>query len=236
MHERVIACASSWRRVPILYTRVTVLHSMRNIGAGKSRGPWVQEVRRELGYVGGGYSLNGPGVFIQGLLVCDEAGQPVQQLTLPPDVIERINSFAAERKISLVAYTTDDRIVCARTDEHTDKIIPFNEPVPEALGVDGMAGLAQPGQPGAYKMMLMGREEVLAATRGELEGALAGHASVTKAVEGMLEILPLGASKWTGNPARFLLHSNTHLSPSFLPSSVSLLPYSWLSKLESGIG
>jgi hydroxymethylpyrimidine pyrophosphatase-like HAD family hydrolase len=169
------------------------------MATGKSRGPWVQEVRQQLGCTDPtGYSLNGPGVFIQGLLVCDVHGKPVQQLTLSANVIAVMNSFAARRQIALVAYTSDDRIVCAKTDEHTDQIIPFNEPVPQAIGNGGMASLAAPGQPCVYKMMLMGPENVLAATRADLEQELAGIATVTKAMDDMLEILPLGASKWSG--------------------------------------
>jgi len=167
------------------------------MATGKSRGPWVQDVRRQLGFTGSGYSLNGPGVFIQGLLVCDKSGEPVQQLLLPAEVITEMNTFAAARAISLVAYTTDDQIVCSDTDEHTDKIIPFNEPVPEAIG-EKMSVLAQPGQAGVYKMMLMGHEPLLAKTRPDLEALLEGKATVTKAMDEMLEILPLGASKWSG--------------------------------------
>ena len=168
------------------------------MATGKSRGPWVQDVRRQLGFTGGGYSLNGPGVFIQGLLVCDKSGEPVQQLLLPAEVIREMNRFAAERGISLVAYTTDDQIVCSDTDEHTDKIIPFNEPVPEAIAAAGMSALAQPGEPGVYKLMLMGNEPLLAKTRPHLEAMLESKATVTKAMDEMLEILPLGASKWSG--------------------------------------
>ena len=168
------------------------------MATGKSRGPWVQDLRRELGIVEKGYGLNGPGVFIQGLLVCDKHGTPVQQLTLSPDVIAEMNAFAAQRQIALVAYTSDDRIVCAKRDRHTDQIIPFNEPVPEAIGDAGMESLASPGQPSVYKMMLMGEERILAETRADLEQALAQIATVTKAMDDMLEILPLGASKWSG--------------------------------------
>ena len=109
-----------------------------------------------------------------------------------------MNKFAEERRIALVAYTTDDRIVCSQTNSHTDKIIPFNEPVPEAIGDVGMAVLGKAGELGVYKMMLMGDEEVLRSTRGLLERRLESLASVTKAMDEMLEILPLGASKWTG--------------------------------------
>ena len=53
------------------------------MATGKSRGPWIHELRRELGVESPGYGLNGPAVFIQGLLVCDDRGLAVQQLTLP---------------------------------------------------------------------------------------------------------------------------------------------------------
>ena len=168
------------------------------MATGKSRGPWVQELRRQLGFNSAGYSLNGPGVFIQGLLVCNQAGEAVQQLLLTAEVIATMNAWAGERGLSLVAYTTDDHIVCARTDQHTDKIIPFNEPVPDAIGQAGMRQLSQRSDPGVYKMMLMADEADLSPKRSDLERALVGKASVVKAMDGMLEILPLGASKWSG--------------------------------------
>ena len=47
-------------------------------------------------------------------------------------------------------------------------------------------------------MILMGPEPILAAFRQDLEAAVEGEASVTKAMDRMLEVLPPGASKGTG--------------------------------------
>ena len=46
--------------------------------------------------------------------------------------------------LALVAYTDDDRIVTVATNHHTDKIIPYGEAVPEAIGLDQMLLLGQP--------------------------------------------------------------------------------------------
>jgi len=81
------------------------------MATGKSRGPWVQDVRASLGLPGDGWSLNGPGVFIQGLLVCDEQGVSVQQKLLPAPVIQSLLDFCEARSFTVVAYTTDDEIV-----------------------------------------------------------------------------------------------------------------------------
>ena len=81
------------------------------MATGKSRGPWVRDVRASLGLPGDGWSLNGPGVFIQGLLVCDEQGASVQQKLLPAPVIQSLLDFCEARSFTVVAYTTDDEIV-----------------------------------------------------------------------------------------------------------------------------
>jgi hypothetical protein len=54
------------------------------------------------------------------------------------------------------------------------------------------------GVPDVFKMILMGPEQILAAFRADLEAAVEGDASVTKAMDRMLEVLPPGASKGTG--------------------------------------
>jgi hypothetical protein len=42
------------------------------MATGKARGRWVGMMRKQMGLEQEGWTLNGPGVFIQGLLVCNE--------------------------------------------------------------------------------------------------------------------------------------------------------------------
>ncbi len=62
------------------------------------------------------------------------------------------------------------------------------------------------GVPDVFKMILMGPEPILAAFRADLETAVEGAASVTKAMDRMLEVLPPGASKGTGR--HFVLNAS----------------------------
>ncbi len=63
-------------------------------------------LRQSIGLSPDGWTLNGPGVFIQGLLVCDADGNIVQRTLLSNDVVRRMNAFAEERGVSVIAYTT----------------------------------------------------------------------------------------------------------------------------------
>ena len=57
-----------------------------------------------------------------------------------------------------------------QTIAQTDRLFPYSEPVPEAIGAAGMAALGGGGgAPGVYKMILMADEPALAALRPALE-------------------------------------------------------------------
>lgn len=81
------------------------------------------------------------------------------------DAVRKLNVFAEERGVTVVAYTTQDEIVCTETDEHTDILLAFSEPTPRGIGRERMDQLGVQGGVGVHKMMLMGEEEKLAALR-----------------------------------------------------------------------
>ena len=67
-------------------TRAAILLAMERgipvvMATGKSRGPWVQQLRASLGLQGQSWNLNGPSVFIQGLMVCDSADRIVLMIS-----------------------------------------------------------------------------------------------------------------------------------------------------------
>ena len=45
--------------------------------------------------------------------------------------MQEIDELARRHGVSVVAYTTDDRIVARQTDRQTDRLIPYSEPVPQ---------------------------------------------------------------------------------------------------------
>lgn len=176
------------------------------MATGKARGPWVRELRNDLGLTTDGFTINGPGVFIQGLLVCDSDSKPVQELLLSNAAVRQVNAFCAEHQISVLAYGTGDRLLCTETDKYTDIAYEYNEPPPEAVGRAQMDLLGtEEGQANVHKMLLIGDEPKLAALRAQLEEETRGSMALTKAMDGMLELLPPGASKATGVAAAMKL-------------------------------
>jgi hypothetical protein len=80
--------------------------SLHKTSRQQARGSWVGMLRESIGMSPNGWTLNGPGVFIQGLLVCDENGQIVKRTLLDNKVVRRMNTFAEQRGVSVIAYTT----------------------------------------------------------------------------------------------------------------------------------
>ncbi|CAI5948605.1 unnamed protein product, partial [Closterium sp. NIES-64] len=84
--------------------------------------------------------------------------------------------------------------LCEERDEHTDRLIPYGEPIPEAVGpLEDLIGITS-----IHKLILMADDDTLAALRPRLDAELGGRGSLITSVPGMLEVLPVGASKATG--------------------------------------
>lgn len=158
------------------------------VATGKARGPWAFEVLPRL-------ELDTPGVFLQGLLVYDADGVRLYEQTLPYDVALDCIALAGELGLTLTAYC-GERILCADTDRHTDRLLFYKEPTPEAVG-DMASNVVSAGIP-VHKMIFMADQDRIDALRPRAEQLLAGRASLTTALSGMLEVLPLGTSKGSG--------------------------------------
>jgi hydroxymethylpyrimidine pyrophosphatase-like HAD family hydrolase len=117
-------------------TRAAIISAMERgipvvMATGKSRGPWVQQLRASLGLPGQSWNLNGPSVFIQGLMVCDSADRIVSSRLLSAPMVHEMDLFASSRGITIIAYTTDDRIV-ARQVEPSHAAPPLRlRPIPD---------------------------------------------------------------------------------------------------------
>jgi Cof subfamily protein (haloacid dehalogenase superfamily) len=157
------------------------------VATGKARGPWVPEVLPRLG-------LELPGVFLQGLLITDKHGNILHSRSLPDDVVLSCIQLAADLGITLTAYC-NDRIFCKEIDEHTNRLLWYKEPTPEPIG-DLESHLL--GKIETQKLIFMAGQPIIDMVRPKIEAALAGRATCTTALSGMLEVLPLGASKGAG--------------------------------------
>ena len=74
-----------------------------------------------------------PQVYIQGLLVTDASGGILHRRQLDAGLVAEAVAFARAQQLSLTAYL-GDRIVCEARDSHTDRLIFYKEPTPEAIG------------------------------------------------------------------------------------------------------
>ena len=156
------------------------------VATGKTRGPWARDLYARLGDV----NANMPGLFIQGLVVCDGAGKVISSRTLESGKAKEILRFARTRGCVAVAFC-NDRIVCATRNPWTDKVLDYGEPVPVECGdlIAACDGLE------INKILLFGEDEAVTRFRAEAAVVLADACDITTAVPGMLEFLPKGASK-----------------------------------------
>ena len=155
------------------------------LATGKSRGPWAEKLLPKL-------PVSTPGVFIQGLLTCDAEGNVIESIELDPIIAQSIIRFAERRGRALAAFC-GRRILCAERDEDVDQVLAYGEPEPEAVG-PMVAGVVDAEIP-INKLLMFVPEEDMASTREDAELMFEGDCTITTAVPGMLEFLPLGASK-----------------------------------------
>mmetsp|Transcript_5631 Transcript_5631/g.20492 ORF Transcript_5631/g.20492 Transcript_5631/m.20492 type:complete len:320 (-) Transcript_5631:1966-2925(-) len=156
------------------------------LATGKARGPWAAEVLPAL-------ELSEPGVFLQGLCTYSGDGKVLHQTVLGPNVVKQAAVYARSLGVTLTAYC-GERILCEATNEQTDRLLPYKEPVPEGVGPLDMYAEAVE----THKVIFMAPEEQITELRPEIEARFGSVASITKALPGMLELLPLGASKGQG--------------------------------------
>jgi hypothetical protein len=116
---------------------------------------------------------------------------------LPVDVALDVIKLAKQRKgISVTAYC-GERILAEDLDEQTSRLAFYREPDVEAVGPLDVALTVGSGIR-VHKMIFMGEQGLIDSLRPCAEELLAGRASLTTALEGMLEVLPQGASKGRG--------------------------------------
>ncbi len=142
--------------------------------------------------------LNGPAICLQGALVTAEGGRLISQTPLPSEVADRTAVWAQRRSKTLVAYC-GDHVLAAECNSLTDLMIPYQDPVPQAVG----------SLPGAlasrsvHKLMFIDEPALIPEIRRTLSIELDGWAKLVQSLPNMLEILPLGVSK--GSALRTLL-------------------------------
>ncbi|KAK4523290.1 hypothetical protein GAYE_PCTG50G1183 [Galdieria yellowstonensis] len=138
---------------------------------------------------------HGMGVFLQGLFVTSRDGKICHEKVLGNELALKVCELGKELGITVVGYERD-RILCETRNEETDKVIPYHEPVPEAIG-SWKEAIVNRGIK-LNKMMFMAPPSQLDRIRPHIEQLLGNSCHITQAVPGMLEVLPFGASKGEG--------------------------------------
>ena len=134
-----------------------------------------------------------PGVFVQGLVLCNAEGEIYHQTTLDPAICRDVLSYAKTQGHQLSAYH-GNTIFVPELNEYAERLMQFHEPQPQAVGdlsdlVDRLS---------LNKMHWFGTPEEIRTIKAEVEGVLAGRAQLVMPNYEILEVLPLGASKGAG--------------------------------------
>lgn len=158
---------------------------------GRARaGPWVDEVLDPL------FDRSCQGVFLQGLIVCDE-WQCLLDKRLAPKIGRRVEKVCKETGTILTSYCYDKLYYPAGFEED-DRILRYaslGEAQPEPLQGAKLAS----AYANANKLLVLASEDELPALRPKLERALRWRpARVVKALDWTLEVLPRGSSKGYG--------------------------------------
>ena len=161
---------------------------------GKHRGPWVQQLLSQVvdGQMEASspWTLNAPGVFVQGLRICDAGGQVVGAKILNKKVCELCYGLAEKKQWTLLAYTDMDSIWSNQVDPAISRIDALGEPPVQVKALDDSVGV--------HKLLFLASPEDEEDLRKAVEEQVGAEASITVAIAGMVEVLPKGTSKADG--------------------------------------
>lgn len=143
----------------------------------------------------GGDVENVPGVYQQGLMVYGPSGKLIYEKFLEYKRIADVVKFCDLEKVAVIAYA-GDRIFCRSRCDQTDKISAYSEPPPDIYS-NGLENLGEIDIK-VHKLILLAEEAELERVRPLLSEFMGPTVSLTKAVPGMLEVLPFGSSKGEG--------------------------------------
>ncbi|HEX2619083.1 MAG TPA: Cof-type HAD-IIB family hydrolase [Phototrophicaceae bacterium] len=143
-------------------------------------------------------NLTTPGVYLQGLSVHYPDNSVRHQLTLTPDVLRRVITFAEDRGFDVVAYSGTRIMIRAASASATELTVDYGEPAPDVVGP--LQNIVDNTQ--INKIIVVKRNDArkITALRWQLSMQLDAkkEARLTQALPDMLEILPPGASKGNG--------------------------------------
>lgn len=134
-------------------------------------------------------NLATPGVYSQGLVLYNADGSVRYRHSMQPELVTEVVTFARARDVPFLVYSGDELLVLERS-RYTDAIANYHEPVPILVpSFDGVP---------VEKFILMHEVATIPLLRRELEERFGRQLTIVQALDDMVEIMPLGASKGGG--------------------------------------
>ena len=161
------------------------------IATGKSRGSVYEIINR------GGVKT--PGIYANGLLICDSDGGILEDNHIDPDVVIKTIEYALESNLSYICYSYDS-IFSTLDDSWTQSLHKYHEPNCEV--VPDLKERLIRSEIKVHKVLFFNDPEQVNAMRGTFEeflgrSGLDQQLDVTQAVPESIEIMPKGISKAT---------------------------------------
>jgi Cof subfamily protein (haloacid dehalogenase superfamily) len=157
------------------------------LATGKTRTS-VESIIKTLG-------LDTPGVFVQGMMICNADGTVRKQTTIEAGVARRVINYAESNGFEVIAYS-GNRLLAKHSEEPFSAIAKYGEPVPQAVGplVNNLDGTQ------INKLVVLGGNvRKLKALRWQLNQQIGMQVSfTTAAVLTSLEVLPKNGGKANG--------------------------------------
>jgi Cof subfamily protein (haloacid dehalogenase superfamily) len=138
-------------------------------------------------------ALRMPGVYVQGLVIYDEADNVIHQQLLDLGVLREVLDFAADTDYELMVYS-GMRIFAQHDGPYTQRMVRYHEPHPHILNPLHSLIDATP----INKLQFFDTAERIRRIREQVEPLLHGRAVLTMPNYEILEVLPVGASKGAG--------------------------------------
>ena len=145
-------------------------------------------------------ALDTPGVYLQGLMLCNSDGTIRKQTTMEKAPLRRVINYAESNGFEVLAYS-GNRLIARHADAPFNEITKFGEPVPEAVGP--LVNVLDT-TPINKVVIISNSTRKLNALRWQLNQQVGAHITLTRsAVVSQLEVLPKNCSK--ANGVRLLL-------------------------------
>lgn len=134
-----------------------------------------------------------PGVFSQGLIICEADGTIMRQITFDDGLVNRMLAYLESEGLPYIAYNLDGTL-SPYEDPYNDVIVGrYREPAPIITGA--LAGRAQEFQ---INKLLVGDRQDIAARSIDFTRRFGQEATVMYTVPEYVDVLPLGVTKGSG--------------------------------------